>query len=247
MYARSLLASVLAAAALPAVAAAEPVQDFSVKVTGGTKGGSKKHPVAHGVKISTGTRETTPGVLPPTTAKAVIYFPRGTRFNGKHFPSCSATRIRSARSVEDCSRRAMVGDGDAEAEAPGGVVQNDVTIDVANGRKGRYVNLFVQGTTPLRIQSNIVARIGKASGPYRYKLTVPIPQNLREPAPGVRVAITDFTVSVDRIRRKIDGERRGYLETYSCPKNGWKFKGIFTYANGDKKTVTDRVKCRKSH
>ena len=117
---------------------------------------------------------------------------------------------------------------------------------MANGTKGRYVSLFVEGSSPLRIQSAIVATLRTTSGAYRYKLTVPIPQNLQEPAPGVRVAISDFTVTVDRVRRRVKGKTRGYLETSSCPKGGWTFKGVFTYADGRTTTETDRVRCRKS-
>lgn len=244
------LAAVTTAAALtlPAAAGAEVIQDFSAKVdsrTSGVKAGSKKKPRAHSLRITTGTRDTT-GAQPPTTKRATIYFPRGARFNGAWFRSCSSSTIDDAKSTDDCSSAARVGKGKAAGLAPGPITQNDLRITAVNGNKGKYVNLFVEGTSPLRIQSNIVARVSRSSGDYSYKLDVPIPQNLQEPAPGVPVAITNFDVTVSKKTVKRSGKTRGFIESSSCPSNRrWKFKGVFEYTTGSPVTVTDTVTCRR--
>ncbi len=245
-------AAVATAAALlaPQVATAAPVQDFDARVDGKTSGvnaGSKKNPTPHSLRITTGTRETTAGVLPPTTKEAKIYFPRGAKFNGRYFRDCSSSRISSARSTDDCTRASVVGDGEAAGDATGGITQDDLDITAVNGVDGKYVNLFVEGTSPLRIQSNIRASIrALKSSTYSYRLDVPIPLNLQEPAPGVRVAISNFRVNIDRKTVSRRGDRVGYIESTSCPSNRrWKFKGVFEYADGTRATVTDTVRCSR--
>lgn len=247
---RIITAAVTAAAlAVPAAAQAEVVQDFEARVdsrSSNVKSGSKKKPRTHSLRIQTGTRDTS-GVQPPTTKRARIYFPRGAKFNGARFRDCSSSRINAAKSTEDCNRRSIVGDGEAAGLAPGPITQNDLEITLANGTDGKYVNLFVEGTSPLRIQSNIKATLRKLrSSTYSYRLDVPIPENLQEPAPGVPVAITNFDVTVDRERVRSRGKTYGYVESTSCPSNRrWKFKGVFEYRNGERQTVTDTVRCRR--
>lgn len=242
--------TVAAALSMQAVAQAETVQDFEAKVDGkssGVNSGSKNNPRTHSLEISTGTRETVDGVLPPTTKEARIYFPRGAKFNGRYFSDCSSSRISKDKSTDDCPSRSVVGDGEAAGDATGGITQDDLEITAVNGTDGKYVNLFVEGTSPLRIQSNIKATLKSLSSKtYSYRLTVPIPENLQEPAPGVKVAISNFEVKIDKetVRRK--GESVGYIESTSCPSNRrWKFKGVFEYDNGKSETVTDTVRCNR--
>lgn len=242
-------AAVASAVTVSGTAAASPEQDFSVKVSGTDSritAGSTKRPRTVSLRISTGTVQTTPGVVPPTTSEARIYFPRGARFNGRHFASCTATKIRSRKSTDDCPSRAKVGSGDAIGLAPGGITQDDIDIEAFNGPKGRYVNLFVEGASPLRLQNDIVAKVARLkSRTYSYRLTVPIPENLQEPAPGVNVAISRFTVRIPKKTTRHDGERIGYLESIGCPSNRrLKFKGVFEYANGERTVTTDTIRCR---
>lgn len=245
-------AAVLTAAALgvPQAAPAAPVQDFEARIDGkstNVTAGSTRSPRTHALRITTGTRETTAGVLPPTTSRAQIYFPRGAKFNGRYFRDCSSSRISAARSTDECPSASVVGDGEAAGDAPGGITQNDLEITAVNGTDGTYVNLFVEGTSPLRIQSNIKATLRSLkSSTYSYRLDVPIPQNLQEPAPGVRVAITNFEVSIGRRTVERRGKRVGYIQSTSCPSSRtWRFKGVFQYADGQRQTVTDAVRCRR--
>ncbi|MGK2938150.1 MAG: hypothetical protein ACSLFR_10165 [Solirubrobacteraceae bacterium] len=248
----TITAAVLTAAALgaPQAAPAAPVQDFEARIDGrstNVTAGSKRSPRTHALRISTGTRETTAGVLPPTTSRAQIYFPRGARFNGRFFRDCASSRISAARSTDDCPSGSVVGDGEAAGDAPGGITQNDLKITAVNGTDGAYVNLFVEGRSPLRIQSNIKAALRSLkSSTYSYRLDLPIPQNLQEPAPGVRVAVTNFEVSINKRTVRRRGDRIGYIESTSCPRSRtWRFKGVFQYADGQRKTVTDTVRCRR--
>lgn len=221
--------------ALPVGAAAEPVQDFDVQATPA----KTKRPIALG--FSTGTRETTPGVMPPSLDRVSVLFPAGSTYNGHLFPTCDSGAISAARSTDDCPSGSIVGTGRAAGVAPGGITQDDLKITVVNGGRTR-VNLFVEGTSPLRIQSNIIASISKASGNFGVKLSTQIPANLREPAPGVKVGISLFKVNVSRTIR-VKGRKRGLIEITKCSGGSWKSQGQFTFDTGAKITVDDRLPC----
>jgi hypothetical protein len=229
-----------AALAMPAVANAEVSQDFSLSATPGKASTSKKKtPIT--LNFSTGTKDST-GAQPPTTSKAAVYFPAGSVYNGNLFPTCSASKINAAKSTDDCPSKSIVGSGKAAGLAPGPITQNDLKITAVNGGKNS-VNLFVEGTSPLRIQSNLAAKLSKASGDYGLKLSVDIPQNLQEPAPGVPVAITLFQVKVGA-KTKVKGKTRGLIEVNKCS-GTWKSQGEFTYRTGTVAKVQASQKCSK--
>ncbi|UUY03209.1 hypothetical protein LRS13_21450 [Svornostia abyssi] len=236
----SLALAAAAALAMTATANAAPSQDFNITAKPAKSStSSKKFPVT--VDFSTGTKDD-PGVQPPTTSKAAVFFPAGAVWNGDLFPKCAASSISSAKSTDDCPSGSIVGKGKAAGLAPGPITQNDLTIIAVNGGKDR-LNLFVEGTSPLRIQSNLDVKIKKASGDFGLSLNVDIPQNLQEPAPGVPVAITLFQVKVGKTI-KVKGKTRGITEVNKC--NGtWKAKGVFTYKDGTSATVNDSLKCTK--
>ncbi len=236
----SLALMAAAALALPAAANATVSQDFSLSAKPGKAStATKKVPIT--LNFSTGTKDDS-GAQPPTTSKAAVYFPAGSVYNGNLFPKCSASSIDAAKSTDDCPAKSIIGSGKAAGLAPGPITQNDLTIKVANGG-GSNVNLFVEGTSPLRIQSNLAGKMTKATGDFGLKLSVDIPQNLQEPAPGVPVAITLFQVKVGGSITK-NGVKRGLIEVNKC--NGtWKSKGEFTYKTGEVATVGASQKCSK--
>ena len=239
-----ILAPALAAAALlalPVTALAEPVQDFSVKASP-TKAGTSSKPKSVTLNVSLGSRETTPGAQPPTLSAVDIYFPAGAKYNGDLFPSCKASVIDAEKSTDACPKGSIVGSGKAAGLAPGPITQNDLKITAANGGKNK-INLFVEGASPLRIQSNIVGTLSSASGDFGLKLKVPVPANLQEPAPGVPVAITLFQVKIAKSIKKA-GKTRGLIEISKCKGGTWKSKGDFTYAGGaPSKAVAVSQKC----
>lgn len=230
-----------AALAVPAAAQAEVIQDFTISATP-TKASTAKTKRSVTLKVKTGTRDTT-GALPPTTKKATLFFPKGSQWNGDLFPKCAGSDISAARSTDDCPEGSIVGKGKAAGAAPGGIVQNDLTIVVANGGKSK-VNMFVEGTSPLRIQSNIEAKIKRLTGKYGIRLDVPLPQNLQEPAPGVPVALTNFEVSVGK-SATIKKRKRGIIEITRCDGGKWSGEGTFEYVNAPSYSAARTIKCSK--
>ncbi|UUY03212.1 hypothetical protein LRS13_21465 [Svornostia abyssi] len=230
-----------AALAVPAAAQAEVIQDFTISASP-SKASTAKVKRSVTLKVKTGTRDTT-GALPPTTKKATLFFPKGSQWNGDLFPKCSGSSISAAKSTDDCPEGSIIGKGKAAGAAPGGISQNDLTIVVANGGKST-VNMFVEGTSPLRIQSNIEAKIAKITGKYGIRLEVPIPQNLQEPAPGVPVAITNFEVSVGK-SATIKKQKRGIIEITRCDGGQWSGEGTFEYVNSPNYSASRTIKCSK--
>jgi hypothetical protein len=230
-----------AALAVPAGAQAEVIQDFTIKASP-TKASTKKTKRSVTLSVSTGTRDTT-GAQPPTTKKATLFFPRGSVWNGGMFPKCAASKINAAKSTEDCPSGSIIGSGKAAGLAPGPITQNDLKITVTNAGSGG-VNMFVEGTSPLRIQSNIAAKIKRVSGKYGIRLDVPIPANLQEPAPGVPVAITLFEVKVGKSAR-IKKKRRGIIEINRCDGGKWSGEGTFEYVNAPNYSASRTIRCSK--
>ncbi len=228
-----------AALAIPTAAQATVTQDFTISASPAKASTSKKK-VPITLSVSTGTKDDT-GAQPPTTKAATLFFPKGSVWNGNLFPTCKASVIDGAKSTEDCPSGSIVGSGKAAGLAPGPITQNDLKITVANGGKS-VVNMFVEGTSPLRIQSNIEAKVSYAKGGV--KLYVPIPTNLQEPAPGVPVAITLFSVKVGK-SAKIKGQKRGIIEVNKCDGGKWSGNGTFDYVNAPSIDVERSIKCSK--
>lgn len=233
--------AVAAALAVPGAAQAEVIQDFTISASP-TTASTKKKKRSVTLKVKTGTRDTS-GALPPTTKEATLFFPKGSVWNGDKFPKCDADDISGDKSTDDCPKGSIIGKGKASGDATGGITQDDLTIVVANGGKST-VNMFVEGRSPLRIQSNIEAKIKRVSGKYGIRLTVPIPKNLQEPAPGVAVAITNFEVKVGK-SRKIKGKTRGIIEITRCDKGKWSGEGTFEYTNAPDIKESRTIKCKK--
>jgi hypothetical protein len=227
---RILAPAVMAAALLtfPASSLAAASQDLSVKISP-TKAGTSKKPKSVALSVSTGTKDDS-GTQPPTLSQAKISFPAGSKYNGNLFPKCLSNKIIAAKSTDDCPSGSIIGSGKASGLAPGPITQDDLKITAVNGGKST-VNLFVEGSSPLRIQSNIEGKISSASGDYGLKLALDVPKNLQEPAPGVPVAITLFSVKIQKTM-KIKGKTRGIIESTNCKGGTWKSKGDFRYANG---------------
>ncbi len=232
----ALVGAVIAGLACPSAAGAEVTQDFDVSISPARAG----VPVTVGFK--TGTKESTPGVMPPTVATVEVYFPQGAVYNGGMFPVCKDAYISREKTTEGCPGKSVLGIGKGIALAPGGIVQDDITVTAVNGGPST-ANLFLEGVSPVRLQSNLVAKMGRTTGSYGVKLSATIPENMREPAPGVKVALGLFSTKIAGTVVK-DGRKRGIVEIRSCKTGTWKMKGVFTFDDGRKITTYDTVKCR---
>ena len=237
-------AAIAAAAALavPSAANAELVREFTITASP-AKASTKTKKTSITLKADVSQRDTT-GALPPTLTRATLLLPPGSTWTGDLFPTCSARTISSSRSTEDCPKGSIVGKGKVEGGAPGGIVQNDVTIVVANGGKST-LNFFVEGTSPLRLQSNIEVKLRKLSGKFGLRADIPVPEALQEPAPGVPVSITRLQLTLGK-SGTIKGKRRGIIEVNQCKTGTWMGQGTLDFRPpAESFTAEQRIRCTK--
>ncbi len=62
-------------------------------------------------------------------------------------------------------------------------------------------------------------KLGRGTGPFGYKITFNVPQNLQNVG-GLQVALTHFDVKIKpTTTAKVKGKKVGYLQIKSCPKS----------------------------
>jgi hypothetical protein len=238
-------AALLAVVALSLVVAGSA---YAVNATQGlkasvspAKAGTKKKPKGITLGIETITQDPTSSGDPAfATEQAVIHFDKNLVFNGKNMPSCSNAQVQQDDSK--CPAKSKVGTGTAQGVALGAT--ENLTVKLFNGPGGNSIELLVDGSSPLTIHSTIEGKLSKDTGLYGYKLTVPIPAGLQQPAPSVYATLTDFkTKTIGTTKGK---NKKPYIGLVGCPASKkLNFAGDFTYTDGTSKTATAQVPCSK--
>lgn len=200
--------------------------------------GTTAHPKAVGLKFSTDDIEAD-GTTPPTIQEATIMFPKGLRFNGRKFPSCSSA-ILDGQGPAACPAGSKVGTGNVEANALGLAASPKITA--FNGPGGNKIELFVSLDTPISIAETMEGVLSPGPDGFANQLRVQIPPNLQQPAPGVYAAITHLDVSV-RAHRRVHGKAVSYIESTSCTAGGWPVRGVFTLLDNTVITANGLAPC----
>jgi hypothetical protein len=122
-----------------------------------------------------------------------LWFPRGSQYNGAHYPSCSLHTL-DAAGPSHCPNGSIMGHG-------GGIAYADTTISrptitVVNGGP-RTVYFYTVLNNPARVQEPVIGHISRTGGEFTYHLTATIPQDLRVVA-GVPIELTDLDVVAGR-------------------------------------------------
>lgn len=205
-----------------------------------SKHGTKKKP--KGIKLGIETITESPaqsGDQPFATEKAVIHFDKNLVFNGKNLPQCSNAQVQSDDTK--CPKGSKVGTGTAQGVALGAT--ENLTVTLYNGPHGNSIELLVNGSSPLQIHSTIEGTLTKDTGLYGYKLTVPIPAGLQQPAPSVFATLTDFNTHTNGTLK--GKNKKPYIGLVGCPKTKkLNFAGDFFYTDGTNKTATAQVPCK---
>jgi len=231
---KSLVAAVAAALALTVatVALADGVVTQTIQAgVSPSKAGTLKKPKPITLKLHLSTT-TSDGTKPPAANHVVIYMARGLTFNGAHFKSCSlATLNDSNQGPSSCPSGSKIGGGTATGNIGQGS-DEQLTVTIFNGPKGKSTEIYLHGTSPAAIDAAFESKLKPIrGGPYGYQLISDIPQNLYEPVPGLFTPLTDFNVSIKAITR-VKGVQYGVVSTVSCPKSHkLPFKGTWNYAN----------------
>lgn len=253
---RKLALLTTALVAVFAMAAVAVGQTTGYDVTGSTtpaKAGSKKKPVAVGLKFGL---EADSGTNRPTTARRFRLEVEGLRTNGKHFPTCTAGDINNAGSDDGCKKSAVIGTGIVNnlAGATNNQADASITCNLAvtlyNGGQNR-VALFLEGgpagsgapqTCVLPISVALDARWVKAGSGLA--LQFDITSNLQQPVPGVSNAIKRIQTTIPKRTVKVKGKKIGYAEVIGCKGGSRELTVVTTPASGGGTTSgTTEAKC----
>jgi hypothetical protein len=234
------LGAVAAATALVAVPAAHAVnatQSMDVSVSK-LEAGTKARPT--NVLLSVKLRTTPKDDQAFATKRTVVLLDKYLKFNPKFFKSCSKATLDS-RGPTACPKGSKIGSGKAIGRALGQT--ENLTVTAFNGPGGNKIELYVQGSAPLQINSTIEGVLKNSSGRYGKKLDVTIPANLQQPLTGVYATLTYFETNIKGTVRH-QGKRRGYVETIGCARK-WYFAATLTFTDNSSLSASDTVACAK--
>lgn len=227
---RLVLLTAIAAISITAVAyaAITNTATYSAKLTyKGKPTLTKPANVAYEGKLHVDTSP--PGSQPETAPKTFIYYAKAIKNNAKYFPFCNQSEIDGQPSIPAKCKKAIVGTGTAKSLAgtpgqpDGQSINESLTVTAINGAKGTALYLVLNSTpdAPVGITNRVVpGYVVKSSGAFGFLTRFEVPQNLQEPVPGVKVALTDFDVKISGAPKKVKVgnvmKSISYLQLTSC-------------------------------
>jgi hypothetical protein len=208
--------------------------EVDAKVTP-NNGGSKSKPQGHKVTAKI-TVTTDPAVDKPVVLSGDVYFPKGAKYNGGKFASCSKATI-SRGGPDACPAKSIMGKGSGSANAD--TVETSPTITVVNGGKST-VWFYTVLQRPARVRAPVEGKISKASGKWALKLHFDVPKVLQ--------AVAGIPVTVNYLNVTAGGKSwaKDWLATTSCGAgNKWPFEAHTKLSTGQTVSYTDSVTCKK--
>ena len=192
---RKFAAAAVCVAALAGAAAAVGATTWpSVKVTPTvkpSKAGTPKHP--QGVKLTTTINWQKLGAhKQPIVTKFLIWFPKGSLYQGGKFASCSKSKI--AKGPSACPKASIMGSGSGTAYASQTTTHPKITV-VNGGAKTIY--FYTVLNNPARVRKAVVGTVTKSSGKYAYELSAPVPKELQVVA-GTPIELTALNVKAGK-------------------------------------------------
>ena len=251
-------AAAMLIAAAAAFAATAPVNTYKAtyKIKPG-KAGSAKKPVKSSftqkIQVTPGTPGDRAGVL--LNIKTTIY---GLKVDGKHFPTCPASKITS--SDTSCPKGALVASGSIKAllgpptnpAASAAVGSCDPLLHVWNGGQGKLVFFFVDGASPHDCLNGGITTGSVPPYPATYKqsgknlvVNVPIPKSVDYPS-GLVGSLQSETLNW----KGQSSKGHTSIASVACKKGKRPYSTAFTAApitGGAKQTVTVKgsAACKK--
>jgi hypothetical protein len=170
-----------------------------------------------------------PGSQPDTAPTTSVYYSKAIKQNAPYFPFCNQSEIDGQNTFPAKCNKAIVGAGTAKSLAgtpgqpAGQAITENLTVKAVNGPKGKVIFLVLNSApgAPVAITNRVVpGAIVKASGTFGFVIRFQVPQDLQEPVPGVKVALTDFNVKISGTPRKVKikgkTQKVSYLQLTSC-------------------------------
>lgn len=225
--------------------AMDGTQGLTVKTTG--KKGTKAKPTA--IKLSVLTT-TAGGPTNPDgtfgTTKAVIHFDKNLVFNNKKFKTCSEAVVNATPTESGCPKGSKVSiDSGSKAKAQGGTgasaIKANPAIRAYNGPSGTLILKLISPPGEFDATGTIVAKLGKDTGKFGSKLTVPIPPKYYDQF-GIKITLQSFATVVSATT-KVNGKSVPYVASIGCTGTKYNFAGDFTYTDGTSLKAKATSKC----
>jgi hypothetical protein len=197
------------------------------------------------------------GEVPSALTDAEVRYPPdlGIALSGLGLAVCSPSTL-EATGTSGCPANSIMGHGDAVAELRFGtqIVAENATISIARApdREGHIaLLLYVSGPSPVNTQILSPAQLLPASGPYGGRLNIEVPLVASVPgAPDLAIVQLHVTIGPQGLTyfEKLGGQTlayrpKGILLPPRCPRGGFPFVGVFTFADGRRATARRAVPC----
>lgn len=248
--------------ALAAATVAYAQSEFTVSATGSKKAGSKKKP-----KPFKGTflySVSGPGGSRAPAPDSFAWSWDGVKYNGKQFPTCSAQEIDQAQTDSVCPGKSLVAEAPIVAKlGPENDPNTSVnclgkSFHVYNAGKNKttwfiagpadqcagvsYLPPFEGSIATKKTKIASAAKKGKKKASTA-TLTLPLPDNITHPLPGVAGGVTDIDATFIQRKKKKKGKTVAYMESTGC-----KGKREFTFTtvdvDGTHVSKADAGKCK---
>jgi hypothetical protein len=200
-----------------------------------TKHGTKTKPKPTKLVVKLATTPN-PADAPFAASDTIVHLAKELSFNGKALKSCSSATILADETK--CPAGSRVGSGVAAGTALG--LTENLTVKAWNGPGGNKLELLVDGSTPLQIHSVIEGVLSKDSAPYGNKLSVHVPENLQQPAPGAYATLVQFDTTINKV---LGSKKRPYVGINSCKTKKMAFGVDYVYTDGTKSNTKTTAAC----
>ena len=200
------------------------------------RAGTTQRPRAVTLSVAVGATQPD-GSQPPVVTRAVLQFPRELKFNGRSFATCTKSRLDAQKTPSACPRGSIVGRGRATGRLGATVVNFAVTA--INAQRGRQILLFLRQTNG-DITGTLVGSLSRSN-----QLSVVIPNELQQPAPGTYSSVASLTATI-RATTRVRGRSVAFVQTTGCPASReWTITGEFFKLRGGSLTGSATTPCRR--
>jgi hypothetical protein len=212
--------AIIAVSAIALIAVAIAQADTITVTSGAGGGGTKTKPKANAPYFLFSVAGPRPGARPATPTKVIAIW-TGEREAAAGFPVCTAAMIQSKESDSVCPRGSLVGTGTLKAEiGPAGNPDSNATcskkISIYNGGRNRAVQFyFGPGADCAGVSYLPPVTMYWSSAGGKATLTLPVPENVSHPLPGVEGTITSETLKFKKLM-SAGKKRHAYLSGIGC-------------------------------
>ncbi len=239
----TLLVGLLASGALAGTAVAQTAGTHTLDVgVSPSNAGTTARPANVGLKLNLSNNR----AAGTTASKIEINLPSGLKMNPRGFPVCSEATI-TDEGADACPSKSRLGKGTAKAIV-NPTAANPSNLSFSNtffvgGRN--FVNIFLQ-QSPGDVRAVLKGTISNGGR----RLSIAIPRELQQPAPGVYSALTDIVTSLKGTTGS-GSKRHGFFELSKCTGGKLRVSTKLTYVPNPgppaarTSTASDTVNCRR--